>query len=322
MRVEPEVADVGLVPAHHQRQERLAVPRRRDLGLAVHLVGAGHLVGVLAAGHEPRPDDVLVLVDRPHALAGALVDDPPSRPGVRRDRRRAVAGARHRRQRVPPRVDRAGGRRWRPGDERLLLGPDLERQRGLATDDAVDVEVALFLHLLHGVVRRLVELARHGAGEVAGGSERALQAAHALAGLTVAQREHGHRAPFASRLRITRQFGRRLVVDDVEIGQRLDGGVEPAGSVAAACRPATCAATGRLGHVRRRERLDLVGRRRIGLRAAPGQGDDDQPDRRGEHHDDRDPCLTVALGRGHPALGPLRLLVTCLSHDVVVCPRC
>ena len=43
------------------------------------------------------------------------------------------------------------------------------------------------------------------------------------------------------------------------------------------------------------ERLDLVGRRRVGLRAASGQGDDDQADRRGDDHDDRDSCLTVAF---------------------------
>ena len=123
-----------------------------------------------------------------------------------------------------PRVDRASGRRRRPRDERLFLWPDLEQQRGTATDDPVDVQVALDLHLLHGVEGRLVELPRHGAGEVSRRRQRALQAAHALAGLTMAQREHGHGAPFAGRLRITRQFGRRLVVDDVEIGQGLRRG--------------------------------------------------------------------------------------------------
>ena len=66
--VEADGADVGLQPADHQRQDRPAVPRRRLLGPAVDLVEPGLLVAVLAARDQPRPDDLLVLVDGPDAL--------------------------------------------------------------------------------------------------------------------------------------------------------------------------------------------------------------------------------------------------------------
>ena len=46
-----------LLVADHQRQLRLAVPRRRLLGPAVDLVEAGLLVAVLAARDEPRAHD-------------------------------------------------------------------------------------------------------------------------------------------------------------------------------------------------------------------------------------------------------------------------
>ena len=65
----------------------LAVPRRRHLGPAVHLVRARQLVAVLAARHQPRADDVAVLVDGPDALAGPVVDDASACAGVRGQRR-------------------------------------------------------------------------------------------------------------------------------------------------------------------------------------------------------------------------------------------
>ena len=74
--VEPDRAAFGVEPAHHQRQVGLAVPGRGDLGLAVHLVHAGQLVVVLAAGDEVRAHDSLLVVDRPDPLAGPVVDDP------------------------------------------------------------------------------------------------------------------------------------------------------------------------------------------------------------------------------------------------------
>src|SRR5688572_24259145 len=73
--VEADRAPLRLQPAHHLRQDRLAVPGRGLFRLAVHLVRAGQLVAVLATGDEPRPHDAALVVDGPHPLADALVHE-------------------------------------------------------------------------------------------------------------------------------------------------------------------------------------------------------------------------------------------------------
>ena len=67
-------------------------------------MGARNLVLVLAPRHEVRPDDPSVLVDRPHPLHLARVDDPLSAPAVGRQRRGVLARRRHRRQRIAPQI--------------------------------------------------------------------------------------------------------------------------------------------------------------------------------------------------------------------------
>ena len=113
-------------------------------------VGAGRLVAVLAARHEPRPDDLLVVVDRPHSLAGTVVDDPSARAGVR------PAAAERRRRRTRPttagspigvhRRRRGGGGVRTTSDSSSGQMPSADR--ALAADDAVDEQVpfGLVLH--------------------------------------------------------------------------------------------------------------------------------------------------------------------------------
>src|SRR3954453_17551060 len=98
--VKADVADVGLEPSDHVRQERLAVPRGRHLAAAVDLVRTGDLVVVLAAGDQPGANDAIVLVDGPHPLPGSVVDDSLAAPRIRRQWRRIGATGRDERQRV------------------------------------------------------------------------------------------------------------------------------------------------------------------------------------------------------------------------------
>ena len=185
----------GLLVADHHRQDRLAVPRRRLRGLAVHLVHAGLLVVVLAARHEPRADDRAVAVDGPHPLAGAAVHDTLARARVLRQRRGVGARGGDRGERVAGGVLRAGGRRRRAHDQRRLVGPDAQRQGRLAADDAVD-EHALVgaLQLADRLLRGAVERAAGGAAEDALGDQRLLDARDALAGVAEPGRADGHRA--------------------------------------------------------------------------------------------------------------------------------
>src|SRR4051794_19004145 len=115
--VEADVADVRLQPADHVRKERFTVPRCRHLAAAVDLVGAGDLVVVLAARHQPRADDAIVLVDGPYALSGSVVDDTLSATRIGRQWWRIGTTGGHERERVPEQIDGTGSGRWRMHDQ-------------------------------------------------------------------------------------------------------------------------------------------------------------------------------------------------------------
>src|SRR4029079_932584 len=185
--VEADVADVGLQPADHVRQERLAVPRCRHLAAAVDLVGARHLVVVLAPGDQPRADDALVLVDGPDALPGAVVHDALAAAGVGRQRRCIGTTGRDERERVAEQVDCARGRWWRVHDQRGFVRPDVEGECRLTTDETVDEEVLLLLQLVDSGERVAVVDTRRRAAEVTRGDQRLLQAGDGSAGVALAQ---------------------------------------------------------------------------------------------------------------------------------------
>ena len=146
--VEADRAAVGVEPAHHAVAGRPGRSRRSSSRSCCTPCAcpASSLLYRLPV-HEVRAHDVLVVVDRPDALAGALVDDPLARalPGVGRQRRSIVAGGRHRRELETHRVLGARGRRRRVDDERVVAGPDAEQRRRAAADDAVDVEAGRLL---------------------------------------------------------------------------------------------------------------------------------------------------------------------------------
>ena len=112
----------------------------------------------------------------PHPLPGPVVHDPLATSRVRRERRCVWAAGGHERQRIAEEIDGTGSRRRRVDDQRCFVGPDVERQCGLATDHAVDEQVLVLLQLVDSAERGVVVRAAGRAAEVALGDQRLLQA--------------------------------------------------------------------------------------------------------------------------------------------------
>ncbi len=221
--VEADCPDVGLHPSHHQLEKGLAVPGRRDLRLAEHLVRAGHFVVVPATRHEPRTNDVAVLVDRPHALAGTFVDETPTFTRVRGQGRCVGTGRGDRRQRKTHRILCPGGRGRRAHDVQLFVGPDAEDDRRLATDFSVDEQGLFGLHRDDRLAGGSVEHPVRCALQPARANERFLHARDGCARVTRPQSLRRNRAVVGNFLLADQIRHRGLADRDRRVGHDGDG---------------------------------------------------------------------------------------------------